>query len=135
MLFSTEGKDGSDINNAVRGGNPVPEGKKESFLRKYIGTSGLIGAAIGLAYTPLSMGDIYMAYAFEDSLGNALVNILVLPALPFFFFASYMQLPAVPFFIISPVLFTAVGTGIGAGVYCTKNLVKKIRGQPFHSVK
>jgi hypothetical protein len=96
-------------------------------LLKRIGISGLVGAGIGLVYSPLSFGLICMAYAFEDSLGNALVNILGLPALPFFFFASYMQLPAVPFFVISIVFFTVVGAGIGAGVHWTRNLVKKTR--------
>ena len=93
-------------------------------LLKRIGISGLVGAGIGLAYSPLSFGLICMAYAYEE---NALVDIISLPALPFFFFASYMQLPAVPFFVISIVFFTAVGAGIGAGVHWTRNLVKKTR--------
>ena len=80
----------------------------ESLLKR-IGISGLIGAGIGLAYTPLSYGLICMAYAYE---GNALVRIITYPAVPFFFFASYVQLPAVPFFIISIVFWTFVGVGL-----------------------
>ncbi len=90
-------------------------------LLKRVGISGLIGAGIGLAYTPLSYGLICMAYAYE---GKALADIISLPALPFFFFASYMQLPAVPFFIISIVFWTFVGVGVGLGIRWIKNLIK-----------
>ena len=96
-------------------------------LLKRVGISGLVGAGIGLAYIPLSFGLICLAYAVQEMGADQLSNIISLPALPFFFFASYMQLPAVPFFVISIVLFTAVGAGIGSGVHWTRNRVKKTR--------
>ena len=95
-------------------------------LLKRVGISGLTGAGIGLAYTPLSYGLISMAYAYE---GNALVRIITYPAVPFFFFASYVRVDvfAWPGWLFPVGLFTAAGAGIGAGVHWTRNLVKKTR--------
>ncbi len=97
----------------------------ESLL-KHVGISGLIGAGIGLAYTPLSYGLISMAYAYEE---NALVRIITYPAVPFFFFASYVRMDvfAWPGWLFPLGLFTVVGAGIGAGVHWTRNLVKKTK--------
>jgi hypothetical protein len=100
-------------------------------LLKRIGISGLIGAGIGLAYIPLSIVAIGIAYAFE---GNTLVQIIALPAVPFFAVAAYtdeiigvMDVMDFPGILIPIVFFIAVGTGIGASVHWTKNLIKKAR--------
>ena len=103
-----------------------PSQGKRPFLREYIGVSGLIGAGIGLAYAPLSLIAIAIYYEFE---GHVWSTIMVFPAVPFFIFAHYMQMHPVAFFPICAVLFTAVGTGIGAGVYWIRNIVRKNKGQ------
>ena len=103
-----------------------PSLRKRPFLREYIGVSGLIGAGIGLAYAPLSLIAIAIYYQFE---GHVWATIMVLPAVPFFIFAHYMQMHPVAFLPICAVLFTAVGTGIGAGIYWMRNLVRKKKGQ------
>ena len=63
-------------------------------LLKRIGISGLVGAGIGLAYSPLSFGLICMAYAYEE---NALVDIISLPALPFFSLLAICNFQQCPF--------------------------------------
>ncbi len=105
-------------------------------LLKHVGISGLIGAGIGLAYTPFSIGAINMVYSLEGE-ENTLVDIISLPAVPFYFFASgfdeigisVMDMPGA---LIPVVLFTAIGTGIGASVHWTRNLVKKTRSHCRH---
>jgi hypothetical protein len=100
-------------------------------ILKRVGISGLIGAGIGLAYTPLSIVVIGIAYAFE---GNTFVQIIALPAVPLFVVAACideiigeMDVMDFPWILVPIVFFIAVGTGIGASVHWTKNLIKKAR--------
>ncbi|MHC4060811.1 MAG: hypothetical protein ACYSR6_04255 [Planctomycetota bacterium] len=100
-------------------------------LSKRIGISGLIGAGIGLAYIPLSIAAIGIAYTFE---GNTFVQIITLPAVLFFVVAAYideiigvMDVMDFPGILVPIVFFIAVGAGIGAFVHWTRNLIKKAR--------
>jgi hypothetical protein len=96
-------------------------------LLKRVGISGLIGAGIGLAYTPYSIVAIRMAYAYDPNIPT-LVEIMTFPAVPFFFFAASIDPVDVfewPGWLIPVGFFTAVGAGIGASVHWTRNLVKK----------